>query len=68
MFKINGRVKLLAKPLAKNAGHFLNAMQKISPEIFLPLPKNQKKRRFHSVMTSVTMFTQSQNPSNFIRI
>jgi len=28
----------------------------------------KKTKCFHSVMTSMTMFTQSQNPSNFEKI
>jgi len=48
---------------------FLDTMQKIWPENSLPLPKNRKKTKgFHSVMTPAAMFTQSQNPSNFVRI
>jgi len=44
-------------------------MQKISLKNYLPLPRNRKKSMiFHSVRTSMTMLTQSQNPSNFIRI
>jgi len=41
-------------------------MQKISIENSLSLPRNrQKPKWFRSVMTSKTMFTQSQNPSTF---
>jgi len=41
-------------------------MQKNSLENSLPVPRNhQKPKWFHSVMMSMTMFTQSQNPSNF---
>jgi len=40
--------------------------KKISYKNSLPLPKNCQK--LNSVVTSMTMFAQSQNPSNLIRI
>jgi len=44
-------------------------MQRILPENTLPLPRNRlKTEKIHSVMTSMTMFTKSQNPSKFVRI
>jgi len=43
---------------------FLNTFE-ISPENSFPLTKNrQKPNEFNSVMTSVTKFTQRQNPFN----
>jgi len=45
-------------------------MQKITLEISLPLPRNRLKHQsnFIQFMTSMTMFTHSENPSNFVRI
>jgi len=51
----------------KNRKNFLNAMQIISRKNSLSLARNRKKK-IYSVMTSITMFPQSQNPSNFVRI
>jgi len=40
----------------------MNTMQNVSPKNSLPLPKNRQKTEwFHSVLTSMTMLTQSQN-------
>jgi len=48
---------------------FLNAMHKLWPENSLPLPRNcKKKKRFHSVMALITVFTQYRNPSKFKKI
>jgi len=50
---------------------FLNTMQKILPENFLPLWRNRQKPEMISLsysMMSMTRFTQGQSPSNFVRI
>jgi len=42
---------------------------KILPEIPYHILRNRKKNeKFHSVMTSMTMFAQSKNSSNFARM
>jgi len=41
---------------------FSEHIAKIFPKNYLPL------LRIHSVMTSMTMLTQIQNPTNFVRI
>jgi len=48
---------------------FLNVVQKISRENYLRLSKNRQKSKLilfsYELMTLITMFTQSQNLSNF---
>jgi len=59
-------VEIFVKNTKKNFKHTAKILPKVS---FIPLPRNRKKtKRFHSVMTSITVFTQNQNPSNFVRI
>jgi len=63
------KVAMNGKNFVKNVEIFLNTMQKISPENsyrYLEIVKNPKW--FHSVMTSMTIFTQSRNSYNFVRI
>jgi len=41
-------------------------MKKVLPENSFPLPRNRRKpKRFNSVMTSMTMSTQSQTSYGF---
>jgi len=46
--------------------NFFEHSTKNSPKNYLPFEKLSKK--FHAIMTSMTLFTQSQNRSNFIQI
>jgi len=53
--------------IAKIREIFLNTMQKLSHESYFVIHKSIKNE-MTTISYDVTMLTQSQNPSNFVRI